>query len=133
MKVIILGIIGQVDDADLKAACEKFQEMVDVNVRVNIMDRDDIFPTFTFKQEKVEDSEFIKAIKSILTACGDIRIPDNRAQFYKLVIDKTIERPILEVMALGPKNQKEANALKDVGGKEFYKIIRSALNLTQLI
>lgn len=133
MKVIILGIIDQVDDADLQAACEKFQEMIDVNVRVNIMDRDDIFPTFTFKQERVEDSEFIKAIKSILTACSDIRTPDNRAEFYKRVIDKTIERPILEVIALGPKNQREANALKDAGGKEFYRIIRSALNLTQLI
>lgn len=133
MKVIILGIIGQVDDADLQAACEKFQEMIDVNVRVNIMDRDDIFPTFTFKQERVEDSEFIKAIKAILTACSDIRTPDNRAEFYKRVIDKTIERPILEAIALGPKNQREANALKDAGGNEFYRIIRSALNLTQLI
>ena len=133
MKIVVFGLPNQVDDQDLLAAMSQMSSNLGVAIKVNILERSDLLPPATepiFIQRRTE-TEFVQAIRGIQKVCGDIvRNPADRAGLYKAVIDKTIERPILEVIAFGPKCGADINALKDVGGNEFVAICRTALSLS---
>lgn len=128
MKLVIFSVPNSITKEELAEAFVNFSTLLGVNVRVNILEDKDLAakPATT----KVEDSPYIQALKQINKVCGDIaRNPSDRSEFYQLVLDKKIERPILEVLAFGPKNGLELNALRDMGGPEFTKIISTALIL----
>lgn len=132
MKIVVFGLPNQVDDQDLLAAMAQMSSNLGVSIKANVLDRDDLMPPATepIFIKKKEDTEFVQAVKGIMKVCGDIvRNPADRAGFYKAVIDKTIEKPILEVIAFGPKCGTDINALKDAGGNEFVSICRTALSL----
>lgn len=127
MKIVILGITGISSNEEIEAAAAKFAESLNTNIRVHIFGRDDLFPTPNIVSG---DTEFIRACTKINEVCGDIvHNSGDRSVFYKLVLEKKIERPILEVIAFGPKSKRELNALRDMGGKEFVKIVQTALSL----
>lgn len=132
MKIVVFGLPNQVDDQDLLAVMAQMSSNLGVSIKANVLDRDDLMPPATepIFIKKKEDTEFVQAVKGIMKVCGDIvRNPADRAGFYKAVIDKTIEKPILEVIAFGPKCGTDINALKDAGGNEFVSICRTALSL----
>ena len=136
MKVIVFSLPNQVSNEEIIEAMANIAENLGVNVKCAILEKNDICPPENeplFISRK-EDSEFIQAVKKIMETCGDIvhRVED-RSKFYELVVKKTIERPILEVLAFGPKSGRELNALKDAGGQEFISICRTALALSETL
>ena len=132
MKIVVFGLPNQVDEQDLVTAMAQMSSNLGVSIKANVLDRDDLMPPATEPVfiKKKEETEFVQAVKGIMKVCGDIvRNPADRAGLYKAVIDRTVERPILEVIAFGPKCGTDINALKDVGGNEFVSICRTALSL----
>lgn len=133
MKIVVFGLPNQVDEKELLTAMAQTSSILGVAIKIQILERDDLLPPATepiFIQRRKE-TEFIQAVKGVMKVCGDIvRNPADRAGLYKAVIDKTIERPILEVIAFGPKCGADINALKDAGGNEFVAICRTALSLS---
>ena len=132
MKIVVFGLPNQVDEQDLVTAMAQMSSNLGVSIKANVLDRDDLMPPTTEPVfiKKKEDTEFVQAVKGIMKVCGDIvRNPADRAGLYKAVIDRTVERPILEVIAFGPKCGTDINALKDAGGNEFVSICRTALSL----
>ena len=132
MKIVVFGVPNQVDEQELLTAMAQMSSNLGISIKANVLERDDLMPPATepIFIKKKEDTEFVQAVKGIMKVCGDIvRNPADRAGFYKAVIDKTIEKPILEVIAFGPKCGTDINALKDAGGNEFVSICRTALSL----
>lgn len=132
MKIVVFGLPNQVDEQELLAAMAQMSSIIGVSIKIQILERNDLMPSTTEPVfiKKREETEFVQAVKGIMKVCGDIvRNPADRAGLYKAVIDKTIERPILEVIAFGPKCGADINALKDAGGNEFVAICRTALSL----
>ena len=132
MKIVVFGLPNQVDEQDLVTAMAQMSSNLGVSIKANVLDRDDLMPPATEPVfiKKKEETEFVQAVKGIMKVCGDIvRNPADRAGLYKAVIDRTVERPILEVIAFGPKCGTDINALKDAGGNEFVSICRTALSL----
>lgn len=132
MKIVVFGLPNQVGEQELLAAMAQMSSIIGVSIKVQILERNDLMPPTTEPVfiKKREETEFVQAVKGIMKVCGDIvRNPADRAGLYKAVIDKTIERPILEVIAFGPKCGADINALKDAGGNEFVAICRTALSL----
>ena len=129
MKLVIFSVPNSISREELTEAFVNFSALLGINVRVNILEDKDLLSK---PAAKVEDSPYIQALKQIEKVCGDIvRDPSARSEFYSLVINKKIERPILEVLAFGPKNGIELHALKDMGGPEYTKIISTALILNE--
>ena len=132
MKIVVFGLPNQVDEQELLAAMAQMSSIIGISIKVQILERNDLMPPTTEPVfiKKREETEFVQAVKGIMKVCGDIvRNPADRAGLNKAVIDKTIERPILEVIAFGPKCGTDINALKDAGGNEFVAICRTALSL----
>lgn len=132
MKIVVFGLPNQVDEQDLVTAMAQMSSNLGVSIKANVLDRDDLMPPTTEPVfiKKKEETEFVQAVKGIMKVCGNIvRNPADRAGLYKAVIDRTVERPILEVIAFGPKCGTDINALKDAGGNEFVSICRTALSL----
>lgn len=132
MKIVVFGLPNQVDEQDLVTAMAQMSSNLGVSIKANVLERDDLMPPATEPVfiKKKEETEFVQAVKGIMKVCGDIvRNPADRAGLYKAVIDRTVERPILEVIAFGPKCGTDINALKDAGGNEFVSICRTALSL----
>lgn len=132
MKIVVFGLPNQVDEQDLVTAMTQMSSNLGVSIKANVLERDDLMPPATEPVfiKKKEETEFVQAVKGIMKVCGDIvRNPADRAGLYKAVIDRTVERPILEVIAFGPKCGTDINALKDAGGNEFVSICRTALSL----
>lgn len=128
MKLVIFSVPNSISREELTEAFVNFSALLGINVRVNVLEDKDLSSK---PATKVEDSPYIQALKQIEKVCGDItRNPGSRSEFYQLVLNKKIEKPILEVLAFGPKNGVELHALKDMGGAEFTKIINTALILT---
>lgn len=134
MRIVIFGVPNQVSEEEIISAMATATKILGINIRCSILDRDDILPSANepIFIKKKEDSEYIQAIKKIMETCGDIvHNVGDRTKFYELVVKKIIERPILEVLAFGPKSGKELSALKDAGGNEFISICRTALALSE--
>ena len=132
MKIVVFGVPNQVDEQELLTAMAQMSSNLGISIKANVLERDDLMPPATepIFIKKKEDTEFVQAVKGIMKVCGDIvRNPADRAGLYKAVIDRTVERPILEVIAFGPKCGTDINALKDAGGNEFVSICRTALSL----
>lgn len=134
MKLVIFGTPNQFSDEEILEAVAQAAVKLGVNIQCTILTRDDVLPTGNepiFIKSK-ENSEYIRAIQKVMETCGDIvhRVED-RTKFYELVVKKVIERPILEVLAFGPKSGRELAALKDAGGNEFISICRTALALSE--
>lgn len=132
MKVVVFGLPNQVEEKELLTAITQMSVNLGVSIKVNILERDDLMPPATkpvFIQKRKE-TEFAQAVKAVMKVCGDIvHNPADRAGLYKAIIDKTIEKPILEVIAFGPTCGTDINVLKDAGGNEFVSICRTALSL----
>lgn len=132
MKIVVFGLPNQVDEQELLAAITQMSVTLGVSIKISILERDDLMPPATepiFIQKRKE-TEFAQAVKAIMKVCGDIvHNPADRAGLYKAIIDKTIEKPILEVIAFGPTCGTDINVLKDAGGNEFVSICRTALSL----
>lgn len=136
MKIVIFGLPNQIDNEEVMNALAIAAQTLGVNIRGSILERNDILPSSNqpiFIKRK-EDSEFIQSCKQIEKVCGDIvRNPSARSKFWELVVKKIIERPILEVLAFGPKTAAEYEAMRDMGGDEFVKICKAALALIENI
>ena len=131
MKVIVIGTNDNISNEKLTEAIVDMAVKANISVKVHVFDKDEIIPSPTVNKSK-SDSPFIQAIQKIFETCGDItRNPGDRAHFFDLVIRKVIERPILEVLAFGPKNKAELSALRDAGGDEFIMICKTALALSE--
>ena len=132
MKIVIFGLPNQVDEQELLAATTQMSLNLGVSIKIQILERDDLMPPTTepIFIKKKEETEFVQAVKGVMKVCGDIvHNPADRAGLYKAVIEKTIERPILETIAFGPTCGSDINALRDAGGNEFVSICRTALSL----
>lgn len=132
MKIVVFGLPNQVNEKELLTAMAQVSPILGVSIKVQILERNDLMPPTTEPVfiKKREETEFVQAVKGVTKVCGDIvRNPADRAGFYKAIIDKTIEKPILEVIAFGPKCGTDINALKDAGGNELVSICRTALSL----
>ena len=130
MKIVVFGLPNQIDDQDLLAAMTQMSSNLGVVIKVNILERDDLLPPATepiFIQRRKE-TEFVQAVKGVMKVCGDIvRNPADRAGLYRAILDKAVDKVILETIAFGPKCEADLNALRDAGGNEFVSICRTAL------
>ena len=128
MRIVIFGVPNVVSDCEIKEAMSAASEILGRVINVKVIEQNELTNPITF--ERTEESEFIRAVKSIYKTCGDIvRVPGDRSKFYQLVLEKKIERPILEVISFGPKSTRDYTVLKDMGGNEFIKISQAALSL----
>ena len=127
MKVVIFALPDNVSDEEIMALLTNMSATINIEIKGTILSRKDLEPTS--RKTKVE-SKFINAVKLIMKTFGDIvHSVSDRAEFYHAVVNKTVEKPILEIIAFGPKDSIELNALKDAGGQEFITICRTALSL----
>ena len=136
MKIVVFGLPNQISEEEIAEAMSKVVKELGVNIKVTVLERNDILPNANepiFISRK-EDSEYIQAVKKIMETCGDIvHSVADRAKLYELVVKKVIEKPILEVLAFGPKSGRDLAALKDAGGQEFVSICRTALALSETL
>lgn len=127
MKVVIFALPNNVSDEEIMALLTNVSATIDIEIKGTILSQKDLEPTS--RKTKVE-SKFIDAVKLVMKTFGDIvHSVSDRAEFYHAVVNKTVEKPILEIIAFGPKDSRELNALKDAGGQEFITICRTALSL----
>lgn len=127
MKVVIFALPNNVSDEEIMALLANLSATINIEIKGTILSQKDLEPTS--RKTKVE-SKFINAVKLIMKTFGDIvHSVSDRAEFYHAVVNKTVEKPILEIIAFGPKDGIELNALKDAGGQEFITICRTALSL----
>lgn len=127
MKVVIFALPNNVSDEEIIALLANLSATINIEIKGTILSQKDLEPTS--RKTKVE-SKFINAVKLIMKTFGDIvHSVSDRAEFYHAVVNKTVEKPILEIIAFGPKDGIELNALKDAGGQEFITICRTALSL----
>lgn len=127
MKVVIFALPNNVSDEEIMALLTNMSATINIEIKGTILSQKDLEPTS--RKTKVE-SKFIDAIKLIMKTFGDIvHSVSDRAEFYHAVVNKTVEKPILEIIAFGPKDRIELHALKDAGGQEFITICRTALSL----
>lgn len=127
MKVVIFALPNNVSDEEIMALLANVSATINIEIKGTILSQKDLEPTS--RKTKVE-SKFIDAVKLIMKTFGDIvHSVSDRAEFYHAVVNKTVEKPILEIIAFGPKDSIELNALKDAGGQEFITICRTALSL----
>ena len=130
MKVVIFGLPNQVNEKELLLAMTQVSANLGINIKINILERDDLLPSaaepiFICKKN---ETEFVHATKAIMKTCGDIvRNPADRAGLYRAILDKAVDKVILETIAFGPKCEADLNALRDAGGNEFVSICRTAL------
>lgn len=134
MKLVIFGLPNQIGEEEIAEAMSNVVKTLGVNIKVTVLERNDILPNANepiFISRK-EESEYVQAVKEIMETCGDIvHNVSDRTKFYELVVKKVIEKPILEVLAFGPKSGRDLAALKDAGGQEFVSICRTALALNE--
>lgn len=134
MKLVIFGLPNQIGEEEIAKAMSNVVKTLGVNIKVTVLERNDVLPSANepiFISRK-EESEYVQAVKKIMETCGDIvHSVSDRTKFYELVVKKVIEKPILEVLAFGPKSGRELAALKDAGGQEFVSICRTALALNE--
>lgn len=134
MKLIIFGLPNQIGEEEITKAMSNVIKTLGINIKVAVLERNDILPNANepiFISRK-EESEYVQAVKKIMETCGDIvHNVSDRTKFYELVVKKIIEKPILEVLAFGPKSGRDLAALKDAGGQEFVSICRTALALNE--
>lgn len=127
MKVVIFALPNNVSDEEIMALLTNMSATINIEIKGTILSQKDLEPTT--RKTKVE-SKFIEAVKLIMKTFGDIvHSVSDRAEFYHAVVNKTVEKPILEIIAFGPKDRIELYALKDAGGQEFITICRTALSL----
>ena len=127
MNVVIFALPNNVSDEAIMAFLTNMSATINIEIKGTILSQKDLEPTS--RKTKIE-SKFINAVKLIMKTFGDIvHSVSDRAEFYHAVINKTVEKPILEIIAFGPKDSIELNALKDAGGQEFITICRTALSL----
>lgn len=128
MRLVLFAVPNVVSDCEIKEAMRAASEIFGRIINVKVIEQNEL--SNPIASIGIEESEFVRAIKSICKTCGDIvRIPSDRSKFYQLVLEKKIERPILEVISFGPKSARDYAALKDIGGNEFIKISQAALSL----
>ncbi len=134
MKLVIFGLPNQISEEEIAEAMSSMVKKLGVNIKVTVLERNDILPNANepiFISRK-EESEYVQAVRKIMETCGDIvHNVSDRTKFYELVVKKVIEKPILEVLAFGPKSGRDLAALKDAGGQEFVSICRTALALNE--
>lgn len=64
-------------------------------------------------------SKFMQALDAVVKACDEAENScEFRVIFYRKILDKIIERPIIEVLAFGPKNTDDSNYLKKMIAKD---------------
>ena len=127
MKVVIFALPNNVSDEEIMALLTNMSATINIEIKGTILSQKDLEPTT--RKTKVE-SKFIEAVKLIMKTFGDIvHSVSDRAEFYHAVVNKTVEKPILEIIAFGPKDGIELHTLKDAGGQEFITICRTALSL----
>lgn len=112
MKVLIIGLPSQVEDKEISAIREMMADTLGLPIRINVLEQKDLLDFNVQKinnKRVVNESKFITAIASVMKTLNneDIEEPGVRGEFYKLVLNGVITKPILEVIAFGPQNQQE--------------------------
>lgn len=112
MKVLIIGLPNQVEDKEISAIREMIADTLGLPIRINVLEQKDLLDFDVQKinvKRVVKESKFITAIISVMKALNneDVEEPGIRGEFYKLVLNGVITKPILEVIAFGPQNQQE--------------------------
>lgn len=135
MKILILGLPNSVEDGQIPSACAilaKYLNITEVDLQGNIMLDTELSPVFN-RNKLPEKSKFMKAVESILKAApAEVTIDSVafRSWFYSKVIDRTIEKPILETLAFGPVNSSDTAILRRnniVNLAEYAKVAISML------
>ena len=112
MKVLIIGLPDQVEDREISAIREIIADTLGLPIRINVLEQKDLLDFDVQKinaKRIIKESKFITAVASVLKALNneDVEEPGIRGEFYKLVLNKVITKPVLEVIAFGPQNQQE--------------------------
>ena len=137
MRLVIFGLPNQVDDSDIQSMVEAIIDTLELPIHVTVLDQKDLLDITIEKEgshvSRIKDSKFIEAIKAVIDACNcageDITEPEVRSEFYKLVLSGTIERPILETIAFGPKSRREILFLTKNKLNAFVDYAKVALNM----
>ena len=110
MKLLLIGLPDQFTDADVIAIQKNLTDLFDLPLKGVVITQDSLICCSVEKNEatstRPKTTKFMKAVNSILDALHDTDVdaPGVRGEFYSLVVKGIIERPILEVIAMGPQS-----------------------------
>lgn len=110
MKLLIIGFEDGIKDDAIKEGVIALQDKVNVTVKANIFTESAFMPT---KAKTIRKSEYMQALEKVTEVCGkETESIGFRSNFYNLVLKGIIEKPILEVLAFGPKTVAEFDFLQ---------------------
>ena len=116
MKLLIIGFEDNIKDDAIKEGVIALQDKVNVTVKANIFTESAFIPT---KGKPIRKSEYMQAIEKVTEVCGkETDSVGFRSNFYSLVLKGIIERPILEVLAFGPKTVADFDFLSKINEME---------------
>lgn len=127
MKIVIIGLPNMANDEEIANACKTFSEELGISLKVTVLNQSDILPD---NSEAKPETAFMKAVNSTLNAIPyGIETTEFRAEFYKRVLDGTIEKPILNVLSFGPKSRRDLNFLNSQNAGNLPTFAKVALSM----
>lgn len=105
MKLLIVGLPDTANNEIIPAAVAAMVSVLgikDLDIEAKVLNSEDIAPRL--RAHKPKASKFLTAVNGVLKA-APTDIVDSiafRSWFYTKVLDNTIERPILQIIAMGP-------------------------------
>lgn len=125
MKILIIGVNNQVSDAEVAEIASAIAQITGNVYPVHMLSEKD----FTSKKvEKTVCSDFMRAVADVVTICGDPEEEEAfRGNFWVEVLrNQSIGKPILELLALGPKNRSEQAYIRSIHKCEYLPVIAKA-------
>lgn len=125
MKILIIGVNNQVSDAEVAEIASAIAQITGNVYPVHMLSEKD------FASKKVEKpvcSDFMRAVADVVTICGDPEEEEAfRGNFWVEVLrNQSIGRPVLELLALGPKSRSEQAYIRSIHKCEYLPVIAKA-------
>lgn len=125
MKILIIGVNNQVSDAEVADITTAIAQITGNAYPVHMLSEKDFTPK---KVEKPSFSDFMRAVTDIITICGNPEEEEAfRGNFWVEVLrNQTIDKSVLELLALGPKTRNEQTYIRNTHKCEYLPIIAKA-------
>ena len=134
MNILIIGLPNGIKEKKIPYAMQAFAETLgieDVNITAKMIKTSEIEPKESSRSLKEDKSPFQRAVTGILEnmPCDISDSISFRSWFYSKVLDGTILRPVLEVLAMGPVSSYENKFLASVKLQNLPEYAKVAISM----
>lgn len=134
MNILIIGLPNGIKEKKIPHAMQAFAETLgieDVNITAKMIRTSEIEPKDSSRSLKEDESLFQRAVTGLLKnmPCDISDSISFRSWFYSKVLDGTILRPVLEVLAMGPVNSYENKLLANAKLQNLPEYAKVAISM----